>query len=65
MRAGVPRLDGLRGVGGGVHSGVRSGEDDDIEERHTENVNVNHTFGETKQWTPTLWGFVRAAFGDG
>ena len=28
-------------------------------------MSINNNFGEKKQWTQTLWGFVREAFGDG
>ena len=62
-RAGVPGLEGLRGVGGGVRAGVRGVEDDESVGHHTEDVNTN--FGDKKQWTQTLWGFAREAFGDG
>ena len=62
-RAGVPGLEGLRGVGGGVRAGVRGVDDDESVGHHTEDVNNN--FGDEKQWTQTLWGFVREAFGDG
>ena len=62
-RAGVPGLEGLRGVGGGVRAGVRGVEGDESVGRHAEDVDDN--FGEKKQWTHKLWGFVRDAFGDG
>ena len=60
-RAGVPGLEGLRGVGGGVRAGVRGVEGDEGVGRH----NVDDKFGEKRQWTQKLWGFMREAFGDG
>ena len=49
--------------GGGVHAGVQSVGSDKSVERHT--GEVDNKFGEEKQWTQKLWGFVREAFGDG